>query len=218
MGSTGDRYDKAMMEAFWSRMQVEILNTRRWKTRGNSSTANWSNALARRANVRDEPGSLSAEEALEPCIPDDNGDAPTDDASNLTKGKPNRDSPIKQREVAIVALGRPKAARETMSNCGVVETVAHTAVVGHEKMAGRGCDEGEPDGGVSEEVCPMNLFARCSIKGDRQPTRSSIEPGKPSDSRDQRTQYHGARGNQAAIRLRLIRAWRRPRIDVAGRD
>jgi transposase InsO family protein len=33
MGSTGDCYDNAMMEAFWSRMQVELLDTRRWQTR-----------------------------------------------------------------------------------------------------------------------------------------------------------------------------------------
>jgi transposase InsO family protein len=33
MGSIGDCYDNAMMEAFWSRMQVELLDTRRWKTR-----------------------------------------------------------------------------------------------------------------------------------------------------------------------------------------
>jgi putative transposase len=29
MGSVGDCYDNAMMEAFWSRMQVELLNSRR---------------------------------------------------------------------------------------------------------------------------------------------------------------------------------------------
>jgi putative transposase len=33
MGSIGDRYDHAVIEAFWSRMQVELLNTRRSKTR-----------------------------------------------------------------------------------------------------------------------------------------------------------------------------------------
>jgi putative transposase len=33
IGSIGDCYDNAMIEAFWSRMQVELLNTRRWKTR-----------------------------------------------------------------------------------------------------------------------------------------------------------------------------------------
>jgi putative transposase len=33
MGSVGDCFDNAMIEAFWSRMQVELLNRRRWKTR-----------------------------------------------------------------------------------------------------------------------------------------------------------------------------------------
>ena len=33
MGSVGDCYDNAMIEAFWSRMQVELFNTRRWRTR-----------------------------------------------------------------------------------------------------------------------------------------------------------------------------------------
>jgi transposase InsO family protein len=33
MGSVGDWYDTAMIDAFWSRMQVEPLNTRRWKSR-----------------------------------------------------------------------------------------------------------------------------------------------------------------------------------------
>jgi putative transposase len=33
MGSVGDCYDNAMIEAFWSRMQVELLDSRRWKTR-----------------------------------------------------------------------------------------------------------------------------------------------------------------------------------------
>jgi putative transposase len=33
MGSVGDCYDNAMIEAFWSRMQVELLDRRRWTTR-----------------------------------------------------------------------------------------------------------------------------------------------------------------------------------------
>lgn len=33
MGSVGDCYDNAMIEAFWSRMQVELLNRQRWRTR-----------------------------------------------------------------------------------------------------------------------------------------------------------------------------------------
>ena len=33
MGSVGDCFDNAMMESFWARMQVELLNRRRWRTR-----------------------------------------------------------------------------------------------------------------------------------------------------------------------------------------
>ena len=33
MGSVGDCCDNAMVEAFWSRMQVELLDRQRWKTR-----------------------------------------------------------------------------------------------------------------------------------------------------------------------------------------
>ena len=33
MGSVGNCYDNAMIESFWSRMQVELLDRQRWKTR-----------------------------------------------------------------------------------------------------------------------------------------------------------------------------------------
>ena len=33
MGSIGDCYDNAVIESFWSRMQVELLDRKRWKTR-----------------------------------------------------------------------------------------------------------------------------------------------------------------------------------------
>jgi putative transposase len=33
MGSIGDCYDNGMMESFWGRMQTELLNRRRWRTR-----------------------------------------------------------------------------------------------------------------------------------------------------------------------------------------
>lgn len=33
MGSIGDRYDNSMIESFWSRMQVELLDRRKWNTR-----------------------------------------------------------------------------------------------------------------------------------------------------------------------------------------
>ncbi len=33
MGSVGDCYHNAVIEAFWGRMQTELLNRKRWKTR-----------------------------------------------------------------------------------------------------------------------------------------------------------------------------------------
>ena len=33
MGSVGDCFDNALMEAFWSRVQVELLDRQRWRTR-----------------------------------------------------------------------------------------------------------------------------------------------------------------------------------------
>ncbi len=33
MGSIGDCFDNGMIESFWGRMQTELLNRRRWKTR-----------------------------------------------------------------------------------------------------------------------------------------------------------------------------------------
>jgi len=39
MGAAGSCFDNAMMEAFWARMQVELLNRRRWTTRVELATA-----------------------------------------------------------------------------------------------------------------------------------------------------------------------------------
>jgi putative transposase len=33
VGSRGDCYDNAVVESFWARMQVELLDRRRWRTR-----------------------------------------------------------------------------------------------------------------------------------------------------------------------------------------
>ena len=33
MGTVGDALDNAVAESFWARMQVELLNRRRWRTR-----------------------------------------------------------------------------------------------------------------------------------------------------------------------------------------
>jgi putative transposase len=39
MGSVGDCYDNSMMESFWSRVQIELFNRKRWKTRVELATA-----------------------------------------------------------------------------------------------------------------------------------------------------------------------------------
>jgi transposase InsO family protein len=39
MGAVGSAYDNAMVESFWGRMQVELLNRKRWKTRIELATA-----------------------------------------------------------------------------------------------------------------------------------------------------------------------------------
>jgi putative transposase len=39
MGSVADCYDNARVESFWSRMQIELLDRRRWKTRVELSSA-----------------------------------------------------------------------------------------------------------------------------------------------------------------------------------
>jgi transposase InsO family protein len=39
MGSIGDCFDNAVIEAFWSRLQVELLDRTRWRTRVELATA-----------------------------------------------------------------------------------------------------------------------------------------------------------------------------------
>lgn len=39
MGTVGDCYDNSMMESFWGTMQLELLDTKHWQTRGELATA-----------------------------------------------------------------------------------------------------------------------------------------------------------------------------------
>jgi len=39
MGTVGDAFDNAVIESFWARLQTELLNRKRWKTRVELSTA-----------------------------------------------------------------------------------------------------------------------------------------------------------------------------------
>jgi putative transposase len=38
LGSVGDAFNNAVVESFWARMQTELLNTRKWRTRTELST------------------------------------------------------------------------------------------------------------------------------------------------------------------------------------
>jgi len=39
MGSIGDCFDNTVIESFWSRMQVELLDRKRWRTRVEGANA-----------------------------------------------------------------------------------------------------------------------------------------------------------------------------------
>jgi putative transposase len=41
MGSVGDCYDNSMIEAFWSRMQVELLDRHRWTGTAGRPASSW---------------------------------------------------------------------------------------------------------------------------------------------------------------------------------
>jgi putative transposase len=61
LGSVGDAYDNAMVESFWGRMQTELLNTRKWKTRIELSTEifDWIEAFYNRTRRHSSLGMMS---------------------------------------------------------------------------------------------------------------------------------------------------------------
>jgi transposase InsO family protein len=61
LGSVGDAYDNAMVESFWGRMQTELLNSRKWKTRIEPSTEifDWIEAFYNRTRRHSSLGMLS---------------------------------------------------------------------------------------------------------------------------------------------------------------
>jgi putative transposase len=58
MGSIGDCYDNSMMESFWGTMQLELLDSRTWRTRAELATAIfewiecWYNPRRRHSSIR----------------------------------------------------------------------------------------------------------------------------------------------------------------------
>ena len=61
IGTVGDAFDNAVVESFWGRMQTELLNTRRWKTRVELSSAifDWIEAFYNRTRRHSSLGMLA---------------------------------------------------------------------------------------------------------------------------------------------------------------
>ena len=61
LGSVGDAFDNAVVESFWARMQTELLDTRRWRTRTELSTEifDWIEAFYNRTRRHSSLGMLA---------------------------------------------------------------------------------------------------------------------------------------------------------------
>ena len=61
LGTIGDAFDNAVVESFWGRMQTELLNTRKWKTRIELSAAifDWIEAFYNRVRRHSSLGMRS---------------------------------------------------------------------------------------------------------------------------------------------------------------
>ena len=64
MGTTGDAFDNAVVEAFWARLQTELLDTKKWKTRTELSTAifDWTEIFYNRTRCHSSLGNISPAE------------------------------------------------------------------------------------------------------------------------------------------------------------
>ncbi|WP_420437583.1 IS3 family transposase [Candidatus Poriferisocius sp.] len=64
LGTVGDAFDNAVVEAFWARMQTELLNTRKWKTCTELSTAifDWIEIFYNRTRRHSSLGNISPAE------------------------------------------------------------------------------------------------------------------------------------------------------------
>jgi transposase InsO family protein len=61
LGTIGDAFDNAAVESFWARMQTELLDTRKWMTRVELSTAifDWVEVFYNRTRRYSSLGMLS---------------------------------------------------------------------------------------------------------------------------------------------------------------
>ncbi len=63
-GTAGDAFDNAMVEAFWARLQTELLDTKKWKTRTELATAifDWIEIFYNRTRRHSPLGNISPAE------------------------------------------------------------------------------------------------------------------------------------------------------------
>ena len=64
LGAVGDAFDNAVVESFWARLQTELLNTRKWKTRTELSIAvfDWIEIFYNRTRHHSSLGNISPAE------------------------------------------------------------------------------------------------------------------------------------------------------------
>ena len=64
LGTVGDAFDNAVVEAFWARLQTELLNTKKWKTRTELATAifDWIEVFYNRTRRHGSLGNMSPAE------------------------------------------------------------------------------------------------------------------------------------------------------------
>ncbi len=104
MGSVGDCFDNAVVESFWARMQVELLNRQRWRTRIELANAIfdyieiWHNRQRRHSVTRDAHPDRIRENPPQQPNPD------TPNSSKLT--------PRNRGNISLTAHGEP--GRRTM--------------------------------------------------------------------------------------------------------
>ena len=84
LGTVGDAYDNAVVESLWGRMPTELLNTRKWKTRVELSTAifDWIEVFYNRQRRHSALGNIAPVEferrrQQQPKPPDSHNRSPT---------------------------------------------------------------------------------------------------------------------------------------------
>jgi hypothetical protein len=97
MGTIGDKYDNAVIESFWARMQTEPLDRRRWKTRVELANAIFEyleifHNRQRRHSALGWRSPLSTRSSAQPTLPDSH-------TPRSPGGAPDQDAPVSHDQV-----------------------------------------------------------------------------------------------------------------------